>query len=58
MPLPEQEVALVSTVPVDGITVGYDDQGGGEPLVLVHGHPFDRSMWRPQVRPSAGPVGG
>jgi pimeloyl-ACP methyl ester carboxylesterase len=39
----------VSTVPVDGITVGYDDQGGGEPLVLVHGHPFDRSMWRPQV---------
>lgn len=40
----------MSTVPVDGITVGYDDEGGGEPLVLVHGHPFDRSMWRPQVQ--------
>ena len=39
----------MSTVPVDGITVGYDDEGGGEPLVLIHGHPFDRSMWRPQV---------
>jgi hypothetical protein len=39
----------VSTVSVDGITVAYDDEGGGEPLVLVHGHPFDRSMWRPQV---------
>lgn len=28
---------------------GYDDAGAGEPLVLVHGHPFNRSMWRPQV---------
>jgi 3-oxoadipate enol-lactonase len=35
---------------VNGITVGYDDAGNGEnTLVLVHGHPFDRSMWRPQV---------
>ena len=39
----------MSTVSLGGITVGYDDQGSGEPLVLVHGHPFDRSMWRPQV---------
>ncbi|GFE21105.1 alpha/beta fold hydrolase [Streptomyces nigrescens] len=31
------------------ITVGYEDEGSGEPLVLVHGHPFDRSMWRPQT---------
>jgi 3-oxoadipate enol-lactonase len=35
---------------VNGITIGYDDAGSGENvLVLVHGHPFDRSMWRPQV---------
>lgn len=35
---------------VNGITVAYDDAGSGEiPLVLVHGHPFDRSMWAPQV---------
>ncbi|GAA4674721.1 alpha/beta fold hydrolase [Phytohabitans rumicis] len=27
----------------------YDDEGIGETLVLVHGHPFNRSMWRPQV---------
>ena len=39
----------MSTVSVNGITVGFDDEGGGDPLVLVHGHPFDRSMWRPQV---------
>lgn len=23
----------------------YDDEGHGLPVVLVHGHPFDRSMW-------------
>ncbi|WP_220183071.1 alpha/beta fold hydrolase [Sphaerisporangium album] len=40
---------------VNGITVGYDDAGEGEPLVLVHGHPFDRSMWAPQLAALAGP---
>ncbi len=41
----------MSTVFVNGITVGYDDAGGGDgpPLLLVHGHPFDRTMWRPQT---------
>lgn len=39
----------MSTADVNGITIGYDDVGDGEVLVLVHGHPFDRSMWRPQV---------
>lgn len=40
----------MSTANVNGITIGYDDEGTGDDvLVLVHGHPFDRSMWRPQV---------
>jgi pimeloyl-ACP methyl ester carboxylesterase len=39
----------MSVASIDGITIGYDDEGNGEPLVLVHGHPFNRSMWRPQV---------
>lgn len=40
----------MSTAAVNGITIGYDDEGTGEDvLVLVHGHPFDRTMWRPQV---------
>jgi pimeloyl-ACP methyl ester carboxylesterase len=39
----------MSTAQVNGITIGYDDEGAGDALVLVHGHPFDRSMWRPQV---------
>ncbi|WP_156727629.1 alpha/beta fold hydrolase [Streptomyces apocyni] len=34
---------------VNGITISYGDQGTGSALVLVHGHPFDRSMWEPQV---------
>ncbi|MFB9301999.1 alpha/beta fold hydrolase [Kibdelosporangium philippinense] len=29
--------------------LSYDDVGSGHPIVLIHGHPFDRSMWRPQV---------
>lgn len=40
---------------INGITIGYDDEGiGGDVLVLVHGHPFDRSMWRPQVEHFSG----
>jgi pimeloyl-ACP methyl ester carboxylesterase len=40
----------VSRLSVNGISLGFDDAGpaGGPPLVLVHGHPFDRSMWAPQ----------
>ncbi|WP_394617572.1 alpha/beta fold hydrolase [Lentzea sp. JNUCC 0626] len=40
----------MTTANVNGITIGYDDTGTGEDvLVLVHGHPFDRTMWHPQV---------
>jgi 3-oxoadipate enol-lactonase len=38
-----------NTASVNGITIGYDDAGVGRPLVLIHGHPFNRSMWRPQL---------
>ncbi|GLY51041.1 alpha/beta hydrolase [Lentzea sp. NBRC 102530] len=40
----------MTTANVNGITIGYDDTGTGDDvLVLVHGHPFDRTMWRPQI---------
>ena len=39
----------MSVLPVNEISVGYDDEGAGDPLVLIHGHPFDRSMWQPQL---------
>ncbi|MEV7098587.1 alpha/beta fold hydrolase [Amycolatopsis sp. NPDC051045] len=33
------------------MNLAYDDLGprSGRPVLLVHGHPFDRSMWRPQA---------
>jgi pimeloyl-ACP methyl ester carboxylesterase len=33
------------------MNLAHDDFGPrtGRPVLLVHGHPFDRSMWRPQV---------
>jgi 3-oxoadipate enol-lactonase len=29
--------------------LAYDDLGAGPAVVLVHGHPFNRSMWAPQL---------
>lgn len=29
--------------------LAFDDLGDGPPLVLIHGHPFDRSMWSEQL---------
>ncbi|MFE0103255.1 alpha/beta fold hydrolase [Streptomyces sp. NPDC059009] len=39
------------TVVVSGVTLQYDDHGpeAGVPVVLVHGHPFDRTLWAPQA---------
>lgn len=34
---------------IGGVTLAYDDAGEGDALVLVHGHPFNRTMWRPQI---------
>ncbi|MGK3204052.1 alpha/beta fold hydrolase [Amycolatopsis sp. MEPSY49] len=33
------------------MNLAHDDLGprNGQPVLLVHGHPFDRSMWRPQA---------
>jgi pimeloyl-ACP methyl ester carboxylesterase len=27
----------------------YDQRGAGPPILLIHGHPFDRRMWWPQM---------
>lgn len=34
---------------VNGVSIAYGDSGSGSAVVFVHGHPFDRSMWDPQV---------
>jgi pimeloyl-ACP methyl ester carboxylesterase len=31
------------------VELAYDDVGAGPSVVLVHGHPFDRSLWQPQL---------
>lgn len=39
----------MATAFVNGINVAYDEVGEGrDALLLVHGHPFDRTMWRAQ----------
>jgi pimeloyl-ACP methyl ester carboxylesterase len=35
---------------VRGIKVAYDDEGRGAAVVLLHGFPFNRSMWREQAQ--------
>jgi len=30
--------------------IAYDDQGSGPAIVLIHGYPFNRSMWTEQVQ--------
>lgn len=41
-------------VEADGIRIGYDDVGEGEPLVLLHGFPLERRLFAPQLRALAG----
>ena len=31
--------------------IAFDDLGSGPAVVLIHGHPFNRSMWSPQREP-------
>lgn len=34
---------------VNGIDIVYEDVGSGTPIIFIHGAPFNRSMWTPQV---------
>lgn len=38
----------------DGIAIEYTDQGRGLPVVLLHGFPNGRTLWRPQLEALAG----
>lgn len=33
-----------------GSPISYDDVGSGNAVLFVHGHPFNRTMWAPQVQ--------
>jgi pimeloyl-ACP methyl ester carboxylesterase len=34
---------------VTRVKLAFDDAGRGECVVLIHGHPFDRTLWQPQL---------
>jgi 3-oxoadipate enol-lactonase len=34
---------------IRGIEIGYDEAGSGTPVVLLHGFPFNRTMWSEQI---------
>ncbi len=40
---------------IGGIQVYESGAGAGVPLILIHGFPFDHTMWRPQIDALAGP---
>jgi pimeloyl-ACP methyl ester carboxylesterase len=45
----------MSTATANGITIAFDDYGSApDTLLLVHGHPFNRSMWTAQLTAATG----
>src|SRR4029453_12469860 len=39
----------MAQVQIDNINLAYTDTGAGRPVVLIHGYPFNRSLWNEQV---------
>src|SRR4030095_4922753 len=39
----------MAQVQIDNIQMAYTDTGAGRPVVLIHGYPFNRSLWNEQV---------
>lgn len=37
------------SIELDDLTIAYTDKGSGRPVVLLHGFPLNRSMWRFQI---------
>ncbi|HMH15553.1 MAG TPA: alpha/beta hydrolase [Edaphobacter sp.] len=38
-----------NTTQINGVSIAYRDEGSGQPILFIHGHPFNQSMWDPQV---------
>jgi 3-oxoadipate enol-lactonase len=39
----------VNTARINGVSIAYRDQGSGPAILFIHGHPFNQSMWDPQI---------
>jgi pimeloyl-ACP methyl ester carboxylesterase len=47
-----RDIITLSPMPllnVNDLSLHYEESGSGTPVLLIHGHPFDCSMWRPQL---------
>jgi 3-oxoadipate enol-lactonase len=40
----------MNSVENNGVRIVYDDVGTGNAVLFIHGHPFNRTMWQPQVQ--------
>lgn len=44
----------MNVVSINGVELAFEEVGsGGQVLLLIHGHPFDHTMWQPQFEPIA-----
>lgn len=51
---PNQSQNITQFYSSNGVDLAFSDSGNDGPgLVLVHGHPFNRTMWAPQIAPAA-----
>lgn len=39
----------MDSVNLGDLTLAYQAAGTGTPIILIHGHPFDHTMWYPQI---------
>src|SRR5215213_4888828 len=39
----------MSSVRINNLNLAYTDTGAGHPVVLIHGYPFNRSLWTEQI---------
>ena len=45
------------SIEMQDITISYNDVGeGNTPIIFLHGFPFDKSSWQPQVSENPLPV--
>ena len=44
----------MAQVQIDNIQMAYTDVGSGRPVVLIHGYPFNRSLWNEQIAALSG----
>src|SRR5215204_5187146 len=40
---------MSSSIRINNIKLAYTDTGAGHPVVLIHGYPFNRSLWTEQI---------